>query len=284
MKPGADEPGHEDELDDLEDDASLKAMRSVWLSMRDEEPSAGGLSALMAAATAKAAEMRPPSLWQRLGALLRRPPALAFATVLVLVGGAVVVSQQSRQAEPPMQAASEKAPGNAAVARAHEADETAVPAATPADPAPPAPAPPAAPVNQVARSGGGGGGGGKAKKPAKSAPAAKGGLLDAAPLDEGTAPSGAGLGNPAADDARAPVVAPAPKADLGTLRKAEPDAELESLERKARAAAASGDCGTVEQLMRKIARRDPQVGEQMRLRPEIRECLARMKSPSPSDR
>jgi hypothetical protein len=76
------------------EDAKLRAMRSVWLSMREEEPSSGGLAELMAAARGKAAEMAPqPTWWQRAVAGLRRPPALAFATTLVLLGGAVVVSR-----------------------------------------------------------------------------------------------------------------------------------------------------------------------------------------------
>lgn len=81
--------------DDEIDDASLSSMRSVWLSMRDEEPPAAGMSALMAAAAAKATELRAeqPSWWQRALAQLRRPPALAFATVLLLVGGAVLVTR-----------------------------------------------------------------------------------------------------------------------------------------------------------------------------------------------
>ncbi|MDQ3338564.1 MAG: hypothetical protein M4D80_25645 [Myxococcota bacterium] len=81
--------------DDL-DDASLKSMRAVWLSMRDhdQEPSAAGLSGLLAAAREQAESMREkPAWWQRLFVQLRRPPALAFATVMLLVGGAVLVTR-----------------------------------------------------------------------------------------------------------------------------------------------------------------------------------------------
>lgn len=82
----------EDENGDADTNAQLRAMRSVWLSMRDEDPPDGGLVDLLAAARAKAATMRAqPTLWQRVLAVLRRPPALAFATVVVLVGGAVLV-------------------------------------------------------------------------------------------------------------------------------------------------------------------------------------------------
>ena len=85
-------PDREDDLDD----ASLKSMRAVWLSMRDEEPPAAGMSALLAAAREQAEQMRAqPAWWQRLFALLRKPPTLAFATVLILIGGAVIVTRTS---------------------------------------------------------------------------------------------------------------------------------------------------------------------------------------------
>ncbi|HEY6179302.1 MAG TPA: hypothetical protein VIX73_32835, partial [Kofleriaceae bacterium] len=59
------------------DDPQLRAMRAVWLEMRDEEPAAGGLADLLAAARVKAEAMQPrPSWWQRLLASLRRPPVL----------------------------------------------------------------------------------------------------------------------------------------------------------------------------------------------------------------
>jgi hypothetical protein len=71
--------------------AQLRAMRAVWLEMREEDPPDGGLVDLLAAARAKAGTMRArPTLWQRVRTVLRRPPALAFATVVVLVGGAVL--------------------------------------------------------------------------------------------------------------------------------------------------------------------------------------------------
>jgi hypothetical protein len=84
--------------DDL-DDASLKSMRAVWLSMRDEDPPAAGMSALLAAAAEKAEHLRDESQpwWQRAFAMLRRPPALAFATVLILIGGAVLVTRTSEK-------------------------------------------------------------------------------------------------------------------------------------------------------------------------------------------
>jgi hypothetical protein len=78
-----------------DEDPKLRAMRAVWLEMRDEDPPERGLAELLAAARTKAQAMEVrPTLWQRLIAGLARPPALALATVLVLVGGAVLVGRR----------------------------------------------------------------------------------------------------------------------------------------------------------------------------------------------
>lgn len=92
-------------------DPQLQSLRAVWLAMPDEEPPQRGFAELMAAARVKAEEMATPSLWQRITALLRRPPVLALATVLVLIGGAVFIGQRKEAievdyvAEPPLAAA-----------------------------------------------------------------------------------------------------------------------------------------------------------------------------------
>ena len=90
--------------DHIDDDADLqlKQMRSVWLSMRDAdaEPGDRGMAALMAAAREQAEAMKPKRSW--LAVLLdqlRRPPVLALATVVVLIGGAVVISQRNDRGE-----------------------------------------------------------------------------------------------------------------------------------------------------------------------------------------
>jgi hypothetical protein len=83
------------EADDPDDDPMLRSMRSVWLSMREEEPPQRGLAELMAAARVQAEAMKPKeSWWRRSFALLVRPPVLALATVVVLVGGAVLVNKR----------------------------------------------------------------------------------------------------------------------------------------------------------------------------------------------
>jgi hypothetical protein len=86
-------PREDDEV--VGDDPKLRAMRAVWLTMRDEDPPDRGLTELLAVArrTAEAMQARP-TLWQRLVAGLRRPPALALATVMVLLGGALVLGRR----------------------------------------------------------------------------------------------------------------------------------------------------------------------------------------------
>lgn len=104
---GRDEHDDDDQLDD----ASLRSMRAVWLSMRDEEPPAAGMSALLAAAREKAEQMRAePSWWQRVVAQLRRPPVLAFATVMILIGGAVLVTRSSEDQQVDALSAGDRAP------------------------------------------------------------------------------------------------------------------------------------------------------------------------------
>lgn len=82
--------------DEDPDDPQLKALRAVWLAMRDsdEDPPDSGVSALMAAARSQASMMaaaRAP-WWKRLFDQLRRPPVLALASLLVVIGVGVLLA------------------------------------------------------------------------------------------------------------------------------------------------------------------------------------------------
>ncbi len=90
---------HDDELaadDDVDVEAAkLRQLRAVWVAMRDEDPPDRGLAALMSAARAQADMMKPTvSWWQRVLAAMRRPPVLALATVVVLIGGTIAITQR----------------------------------------------------------------------------------------------------------------------------------------------------------------------------------------------
>ena len=99
--------------DNHDDDVQLQQLRAVWVSMRDEEPPERGLASLMAAARTKAAELEHaghPAWWQRIAATLRRPPVLALATVTLLLGGALIVTQRSSQMNVDATAVDESSP------------------------------------------------------------------------------------------------------------------------------------------------------------------------------
>ena len=81
-------------------------MRTVWLSMResDAEPSGRGMADLMAAARSQVAARKPAeSAWKRAFAtfaeMLRRPPVLALATVVLVAGTAVLVHNHGGMAQ-----------------------------------------------------------------------------------------------------------------------------------------------------------------------------------------
>jgi hypothetical protein len=125
--------------DDL-DDPTLRSMRAVWISMRDEEPPSSGLAELLAAARVKAEEMQPREpWWQRIFAVMRQPPVLALATVVVLLGGAVVIGtrREAFEARPEAELAQDRGAGAAEelaapAERARDSGERSLPAPDPA--------------------------------------------------------------------------------------------------------------------------------------------------------
>lgn len=275
--------------DNHDDDAQLRQLRAVWVSMRDEDPPDRGLAALMTAARTKAAELEQaaaPSWWQRVAATLRRPPVLALASVTLLLGGALIVTQRSSQmkaettvetesqtkggGEGPM--ATAPAAGSATVVQPR-ADENfmehdlAKPAEVAVPPPPPPPEPPKLRDTKPASKSVGQ----KAKRPTSDSTGAM----------ESTAeggPRGAGAGAPALviaqddapvmsaptsrDDAETLKVAPkkpigrtAPPAIDGEDRVVSKDAakpSLDQLVKQCESAAARGDCAAVRTIAQKI--------------------------------
>lgn len=143
--------GARDDEPDGDRDPVVDSMRAVWLSMRDEDPPTAGLSGLLAAARDKAEAMRPrESWWQRTLATLRRPPVLALASVVILVGGGLVVVGQRDQlasevTAPAQDTAIQGAPSAPSAAPASEPAPAPAPAAT----APAAPDPATAPAEEA---------------------------------------------------------------------------------------------------------------------------------------
>jgi hypothetical protein len=75
-----------------------------WLSLPDEDPPERGFAELMAAARAKAEIMANPPWWKRVFELLKRPPVLALATVVVLIGGVIIVHREPAEVSAPVAA------------------------------------------------------------------------------------------------------------------------------------------------------------------------------------
>lgn len=85
--------------DDMDDEGleGLGSFRAMFRDMPDEEPPQRGLAELMAAARVKAEEMATPSLWERFLQTMRRPQVMALATIMILIGGAVFISQRKSE-------------------------------------------------------------------------------------------------------------------------------------------------------------------------------------------
>jgi len=283
--------------DNHDDDAQLQQLRAVWVSMRDEEPPERGLASLMAAARTKAAELEQassPSWWQRIAATLRRPPVLALATVTLLLGGALIVTQRSSQmkveetaVDARLERSDSQSKGNAAPAAGSSAVIAAEPTAQPpADPfaaegesAKPAVVPVDPPKVRDAKPG---------TKPrlkattpttgtATTTPAAEpeavdtGAMLEAGPRGAGSAPVPAL--SIATDDAaplaeskaakqspKKPIARTEPPSIQGEDRVVSKDAAkstIEQLVKQCETAAARGDCAAARVIAQKILTSSP---------------------------
>lgn len=221
-------------------DTGLQAMRSVWRSMRDEEPSDRGMAALLAAARTRAEAMRPrPSRWQWLLAALRRPAVLALASALVVVGGAVLIGRRSAEAP----------------ARSQAIEPVAEPPATPPPTAAPAAAPAAAP-----------------RFPEHRAPEPQ--ALRPAPLP----PADLGRGR-ASDPHASPKAAPASSAASAPLRHIEPEmwapaGKTAPLAPQCLAAARRGDCAAARRLVQQIRLAEPESLERVTRDQAVDRCLS----------
>lgn len=240
------------------EDDQLRAMRSVWLAMRDEAPPERGLADLLAAARGKAAALQPPrSRWNRLAALLRRPPMLALATALVVLGGAALVARRTGEtsdssermvaARPPAVAAAPEATGWA------QTDSKAGASLSDPGSAGPAPMP-------------------RASKPSPEATLDRKERPRPPPLSRSTTRSAAD------DDAIRPPppaeLAAAPAEPASAKHRREGEESLAALRSQCEAAASRGDCVAVWRLVERITKLAPSEGARIAKQSRIATCLA----------
>lgn len=258
----SDDGAHDD------NDDRLRSLRAVWLSLPDEEPPERGLAELMAAARAKAEEMATPPWWQRIAQLLRRPPVLALASVMVLIGGAVLIGKRGdeMQAEPPATRTQDIAPAPPTAPGAATPPSEMAPAGGEAEDrgvlqAAPAAEPPEAAEEQR-----------KVERPSERRPAPRAtrpATTTTTPppetaRDHAPAPTEATTGLLRADDDKATASTDAemrelasPRASSATSAPAAPSApSVSQLHADARAAAARGDCDAARMLAARIEKRD----------------------------
>lgn len=253
--------------DESDDDPQLKSLRAVWLEMRDEDPPSRGLDALMAAARSQATVFAKPSLWKRFVDQLRRPPVLAFASLALLIGGAVVLTRHDD--------AIEKAQPTSVTPREIEAPAGNSEKTTPT-------AAPSPVTNAPAKSLEDRGGTRddqrathhKAPRPAAHGQAEMGFERPAAPPPPPPPPATEMRTDDAVEEApttRQP--APGPKAAAPKVEPA-PAAELAAqLATQMRSAQARGDCENAKAIAARIARQDPAYYRE-RVAAEISKCDA----------
>jgi hypothetical protein len=237
-----------------------------WLSLPDEEPPERGLGELMAAARAKAEIMARPPWWKRVLDLMKRPPVLALATVVVLLGGVIVVGHHRDEVEdarPVVQPQPAFEAGSAvevvpATPPAEKADEHAPP---PPPPPPPKPAHHRAPFT---------------KQPPATAHAVKqkvargttGGATEA--VDHKAALDTA--------DEALELAPEAPQVETGAAAPkkstAKRPAALDDAVARCRAAAANNDCAGARACAKDVEARDPAIYKaKLATDPTLRPCL-----------
>jgi hypothetical protein len=242
------------------DDDQLRAMRSVWLAMRDEAPPERGLADLLAAARGKAAALQPPrSRWRRLTGLIRRPPMLALATALVVLGGAALVARWTGDApDAPERMVTARVPTVAsapeAMGWAAQADSKAGASAAEPGAAGPAPTP-------------------RASKPSLEATPDRRDRLRSPPLGRATTKSAVD------EDALRPLPADAPSAGLAHPAREKPRQDkaesVAALRGQCEAAASRGDCVAVRRLVERITEVAPSEGARLLKQSRVATCLTK---------
>lgn len=228
-----------------DEDPQLKSLRQVWLSMRDEDPPTRGLDALMAAARSHADVHAKPTLWQRIVAAMRRPPMLALATVMILIGGVVIFTRHSDELEKAPTAPAPLPDTSKPAARDLElhSEPTTTPSLSvtvPTDPAnkevlQPSPQHPSHPVSRPS---------------SHSAPKTDDGFAASGQSHDAPAPVAHGTGE--AQDAKQESNKDA-KAAMPTPNN---EVLVDQLATQARSAATRGDCETARSIGARIARQD----------------------------
>ena len=264
-----------------EDEPPLGAMRAVWLAMRDEAPPERGLSELLAAARRRAedmAEARPPkpTRWQRLLAALRRPPVLALATAMVLIGGGVLIGR--RVADPPA--------ARVVDAFGEPAGGPGSPPTEAASPVAPTPVAPSAPRAKGWADGAGATGEPSVRDPRKKAAERVSVLRGSSSPPPRGRHGEAGSGGPVVDDP--PSVAASPAADRGaadSTGEGTEDASLShprgqpsrptpaQLYEQCESAARRGDCAAVRRIVEQITRRDRAYRDRIAKEAAVAKCL-----------
>lgn len=249
------------------DDDGLKSLRAVWLSLPDEDPPERGFADLMAAARVKADEMAAqPSWWDRFVALMRRPQVLALATIVLLIGGGVIISQKQEQLEAP---ATETQPATVDRASDMEHDKDSRESGAPGSAAIAAPAlqveaPAAEPAPALDEMRAKGSTGRATKEPPPPPRVAKPKAVTTQPKKAGLKADTGSMGGDMAEVQDSTVLRDEGKQAVestvtsGATRtrgdRAEPT--VKQLHTQAREAAARGDCEAVRLLAKKIARQD----------------------------
>ncbi len=143
-----------------DDDPQLRSLRAAWRSLPDEDPPERGLAELMAAAREQAKAMADVGTpwWKRALVAMMRPPMLALASVVVLLGGVFVVTSSHKGVSPEPNPVEDQAAPSVAPAASPPLASPIVPAppigagsAEPTTTAAPTPAPARSPAPEPAR-------------------------------------------------------------------------------------------------------------------------------------